>query len=87
MNNIFIIHFLSIDEAKIPLTRENMWESKNTFRIRKEQCYCYDREREQIILMGKRIVLLLREREINYDGKVFSWCVKYALTMTNEANL
>ena len=63
MNNIFIIHFLSIDEAKIPLTRENMWESKNTFRIRKEQCYCYDREREQIILMEKRIVLLFRERE------------------------
>ena len=45
--------------------------------------------------MEKRIVLLFRERErerereimINYDGKVFLWCVKYALTRTKEVNL
>ena len=87
MNNLFIIHFLSTDEVKIPLIRENMWESKNTFKIRKEQCYCYDRERANNSDGKENSAIVEREREINYDGKVFSWCVKYALTMTNEANL
>ena len=63
MNNVFIIHFLSTDEVKISLTRENMWESKNTSRIRKEQCYCYDRERANNSDGKENGAIVERERE------------------------
>lgn len=40
-----------------------MWESKNTFRIRKEQCYCYDRERANNSDGKENSAIVERERD------------------------